>query len=176
MAKGNRPRSGSYIAGLLRHHPERENLRMDKNGWVDTDALVKACNLTKEKLDEIVETNNKKRFEYNDDESKIRARQGHSVKVDVGLNEVEPPEVLYHGTAQENKTSIMTSGINSGSRQHVHLSENMDTATNVGSRHGEPIVLKVRTKEMHDDGFKFYLSRNNVWLTDHVPPKYLYVG
>jgi len=126
-----------------------------------------------EELEEIVATNNKQRYEFSEDKTRIRARLGHSIHVDVELQETTPPDVLYHGTATSAVDSIMQQGILKGKRLYVHLSETMETATNVGKRHGTPAILRIDTRRMHEDGIKFYLSRNGVWLTDHVDVKYI---
>ena len=128
-----------------------------------------------EELLEIVATNNKKRYEFNDDKTKIRARQGHSVNVNVDLRECVPPDILYHGTATRFLDSILKKGINKGTRLHVHLSPDEETAVRVGERHGSPVVLRINARQMHDDGLKFYLSNNGVWLTDFVAPNYLII-
>ena len=124
-------------------------------------------------LEEIVETNNKKRYEFSDDKKKIRARQGHSIPVDVELKEATPPDVLYHGTAKNFVGSIWKNGIKKMSRLYVHLSGDEETARKVGKRHGYPVVIFINTKQMREDGIKFYLSNNNVWLTEFVDKKYL---
>jgi len=120
-----------------------------------------------------VKTNNKQRYEYNEDETLIRARQGHSINVDVNLSESTPPDILYHGTATRFLDSILEKGIVKGNRLHVHLSKDEETATTIGARHGKPYVLKIDAKKMYEDGIKFYLSNNNVWLTDFVDVKYI---
>lgn len=124
-------------------------------------------------LVDIVETNKKKRYSFSDDRTKIRANQSHSIKVDVGLKEIIPPKYLYHGTATRFLDSIEESGLIGNGRLYVHLSDNIDTAINVGKRHGRPIVLTVNTEEMINDGFKFYISDNGVYLTERVPCKYI---
>lgn len=126
-----------------------------------------------ELLDEIVEINNKKRYEYSEDKTKIRARQGHSINVDVELKETTPPDILYHGTAETTVPAILKAGIIKGSRLHVHLSQTEETVVNVGKRHGKPAVLKIDAKQMAEDGIKFYLSNNGMWLTDFVDAKYI---
>ena len=165
---------GKHLAFLLRHDKEAfDNGLIDENGWRNVSELVKEQGYTRQMLDEITDTNDKKRYEFNLDKSKIRARQGHSIPVDVDLKEVIPPPVLYHGTATRFLDSIYEKGIISGSRLYVHLSSNEETATKVGMRHGTPYILKVDTEKMHEDGYKFYISNNNVWLTKEVPTKYL---
>jgi putative RNA 2'-phosphotransferase len=165
-------KSSRYLSLLLRHKPEEASLDMDKNGWVKVKQLLKNTDITMDELIDVVENNNKKRFIFNDSQTSIRANQGHSVKVDVELKETEPPEYLYHGTASKTLISIYKDGIKKMNRNHVHLSIDEDTATNVGSRHGKPIILKINTKKMYADGIKFYLSENDVWLTDFVDSEY----
>ena len=125
-------------------------------------------------LKKIVASNNKQRFRFNDDFTKIRANQGHSISVDVELNEVRPPVVLYHGTATKFLESIKHNGLIAKNRLHVHLSADKETAIKVGGRHGKPIVLTVNSAKMYEDGFIFYLSENNVWLTVSVPINYIF--
>lgn len=165
---------GKQLSFLLRHDSKAfSNGLIDKHGWRKVSELVKDHNYTKDLLDDIVKTNNKQRYEYNEDETLIRARQGHSIKVDVNLSEITPPDILYHGTATRFLDSILEKGIVKGNRLHVHLSKDEETATTVGARHGKPYVLKIDAKKMHEDGIKFYLSNNNVWLTDFVDVKYI---
>jgi len=166
-------KAGKYMSLLLRHKPELENLEMDDFGYVNSKELIKKLDISMNDLDEIVNTNNKKRFSYNKDKSKIRANQGHSKDVDVQLKEQKPPECLYHGTATRFLSSIYDNGINKGDRLHVHLSENLETAENVGSRHGSVFILHIDTEQMYNDGCKFYISENGVWLTDYVDTKYI---
>ena len=165
---------GKQLSFLLRHDSEAfSNGLIDKHGWRKVSELIKDHKYTKDLLDDIVKTNNKQRYEYNEDETLIRARQGHSINVDVNLSESTPPDILYHGTATRFLDSILEKGIVKGNRLHVHLSKDEDTATTVGARHGRPYVLKIDAKKMHEDGIKFYLSNNNVWLTDFVDVKYI---
>lgn len=169
-----------FISLILRHKPETINIKLDNQGYAKVDELISGVNrtgrkLTLEILEEIVSTDKKKRYSFNDDKTKIRANQGHSVKVKVDLKECDPPTCLYHGTAKRNLDVILNNGIKKMSRLHVHLSDNINTAIQVGSRHGSPIILKVNTEKMKLDGYKFYLSENGVWLTDFVPAKYLEV-
>lgn len=163
-------RKGKRLAFLLRHD---NDYQFDEHGWREVSDLIANHGYTMELLDEIVETNNKKRYEYSEDKSKIRARQGHSVNVDVELKEVIPPDLLYHGTAETTLSAIMKEGIIKGSRLHVHLSQTEETALNVGKRHGKPVVIRINTGQMNQDGIKFYLSNNGVWLTEYVSPKYI---
>jgi putative RNA 2'-phosphotransferase len=165
---------GKQLSFLLRHDSEAfSNGLIDKHGWRKVSELVKDHKYTKDLLDDIVKTNNKQRYEYNEDETLIRARQGHSIKVDVNLSESTPPDILYHGTATRFLDSILEKGIVKGNRLYVHLSKDEETATTVGARHGKPYVLKIDAKKMYEDGIKFYLSNNNVWLTDFVDVKYI---
>ena len=129
--------------------------------------------LTMASLEEIVATNEKRRFAFNADKSKIRASQGHSIEIDLQLTPQVPPAILYHGTATRFVASIKAQGLLAGSRQHVHLSANLETASKVGQRHGKPIVLEVRAGEMHHAGLAFYQSENGVWLTEHVPVEFI---
>ena len=165
---------GKQLSFLLRHDSEAfSNGLIDKHGWRKVSELIKDHKYTKDLLDDIVKTNNKQRYEYNEDETLIRARQGHSINVDVNLSESTPPDILYHGTATRFLDSILEKGIVKGNRLHVHLSKDEETATTIGARHGRPYVLKIDAKKMHEDGIKFYLSNNNVWLTDFVDVKYI---
>ncbi|MES2545307.1 MAG: RNA 2'-phosphotransferase [Bacteroidota bacterium] len=167
-----------FLSLILRHAPETIQLELDKNGWANVnDLIVKSDQHGKtfdfELLEEIVETNDKKRFAFNEDLTKIRANQGHSINVELNLNEVEPSNFLYHGTVQKFIDSIKEKGLQKMNRQHVHLSKNEETAIKVALRRGKPIVLKVDAQKMHNEGFKFYLSENNVWLIDEVPVKFI---
>lgn len=168
-----------FLSLLLRHNPGKVGLALNAQGWADVQELILKINeargweLTKKELDEVVATNSKKRFAYNDDQSLIRASQGHSIDIDLGLEPSAPPDKLFHGTATRFLDSILAQGLNSRSRQHVHLSLDIETATAVGKRHGKPVILEVHSAQMATDGHLFYLSENNVWLTDHVPVKYL---
>lgn len=145
--------------------------KIDEHGWRKVEEL-EVMGFTRELLDEIVATNNKQRFEYSDDGKKIRARQGHSINVDVELAETTPPDVLYHGTATRFLESIYAEGLVHGNRLYVHLSADEATAINVGKRHGTPFVIKIDCRKMLADGCKFYLSNNGVWLTKQVLPEY----
>lgn len=166
----------------LRHSPEKGGLTLDKEGYVSTESLLNALSkegysITHNQLDEIVETNDKKRFTYSSDKKKIRAAQGHSVKVDIKMEEKVPPKLLFHGTKEEFLPSIKKNGLLKGNRNHVHLSVTLDTANKVANRRtGKSVILSVNTDEMLKDGYKFTISENNVWLIDHVPPKYLKYG
>lgn len=170
--------TGKFISLILRHRPEIIGITLDEHGWANVDELIEGIRQTRsdfnlEMLEEIVRTNNKQRYSFNEDHTKIRANQGHSVQVDVELKEERPPEILYHGTGEGSVSSILGEGLKRQSRLYVHLSKDIPTAINVGSRHGKPVVFIVQSGRMYDDGFKFYLSENHVWLTDFVPAKYI---
>lgn len=170
--------TSKFLSFVLRHSPEAIDLRLDENGWADVAELLSKSSqhrtsFTKEELEAIVADNDKQRFAFNDDHSKIRANQGHSVNIQLDLAPQQPPEVLYHGTVQKFLASIQQEGLQKMSRQHVHLSEDRATAEKVGSRRGIPVILNVRSGQMHLDGISFYLSENGVWLTDQVPVKYI---
>lgn len=171
-------RVSKFLSMVLRHKPESIGVELDRYGWVDVDILLfklneHGKNVDFDTLTFVVENNNKKRFAFNDDQTKIRASQGHSIKVDLGYIPQTPPEILYHGTARITVDGIFKTGIEKRDRHHVHLSKDMETAVNVGQRHGKPVVFEVLALQMHNDGFSFYVSENGVWLTDNVPVKYL---
>lgn len=174
----SRTQTSKFLALILRHSPWSVGITLDANGWANIDELLTGLNksghhIDQMHLEDIVDNDDKNRYEINFDGTKIRARQGHSLEVDLNLSPVEPPEELYHGTAEDRVHSIMVKGISRQSRQYVHLSPNAITAQKVGSRHGIPKVLTVHAGKMHKDGFVFYLSTNGVWLTDNVPPEYV---
>ena len=178
MNTKNIKHKSKFLSLVLRHKPEEINLVLDKNGWADIDELFEKSNARKvffnmEILEEVVETNNKKRFTFNGDKTKIRANQGHSIDIDLELKPIQPPSELYHGTSIRNIESIQSKGIEKRNRQHVHMSLEKDTAENVGSRHGKPVILTIDTERMYSDGCHFFLSKNGVWLTDFVAPKYI---
>lgn len=169
---------GKFLALILRHKPEEIGIELDEHGWAKVDELVEKIHDTNEDfsldtLELIVKTDNKGRYSFNEDHTLIRANQGHSIKVDVELEEKRPPEILYHGTGKKYVESIEKDGLIPKSRLYVHLSSDKLTANNVGARHGEPVVYEVLAGKMYEDGYKFYLSKNGVWLTDKVPEKYL---
>lgn len=163
---------------LLRHRPESAGLALTAGGWVEVDQLLTALGdaqspVTLEKLIEVVATNDKQRFELSDDRLRIRARQGHSTEVDLGYEPAAPPDVLYHGTARHFVPSIREQGLLKRRRHHVHLSTNRETMLAVGQRHGAPVLIAVDAQRMHADRYTFYVTGNDVWLTEHVPPQYL---
>ncbi|RAJ06573.1 putative RNA 2'-phosphotransferase [Chitinophaga skermanii] len=177
MDKNRTKGTSKFLSYILRHNPGAIGLQLDEAGWADVQELLqKSANenpFTFDDLVEIVDTNDKKRFAFNDDKSKIRASQGHSIEIDLQLVPVTPPEFLYHGTVDKFMASIRAQGLIKGNRQHVHLSVDRQTATNVGSRRGAPVVLSIRSGDMFRDGHAFYLSANGVWLTDAVPSTYI---
>jgi len=171
-------RISKFLSLVLRHQPETIGIILEENGWVNVNELIHKINqngfsITKDILDYVVETNSKKRFAYNEDQSMIRASQGHSVEIDLGYKAEVPPLVLYHGTAETNATSILNDGIQKRNRHHVHLSKDEETARKVGMRHGKPVIFEIAANDMSNKGFIFYVSENGVWLTDFVPPEYL---
>lgn len=172
-------RISKLLSLALRHRPKVLGIDIDENGgWTDVDILLQQCkkkghNIDIDVLDYVVENNNKNRFSFNEDKSKIRANQGHSIKVNLGYESIEPPATLYHGTATRFIDSIRQQGLIKKGRHAVHLSQDLDTATKVGSRHGKVVILVVNAKEMHDDGHEFTCSENGVWLTDAIATKYI---
>jgi putative RNA 2'-phosphotransferase len=167
-----------FLSYVLRHHPETIGIQLDKNGWTDIDELLeKADNygiqFDRDQLNHIVATNAKKRFTFNETLDKIRANQGHSIEVELGYSTQKPPEILFHGTGEKSVQSILETGLEKRSRQQVHLSADIETAIRVGQRHGKPFVFKVLAEQMYNNKFEFFISDNGVWLTDHVPAKYL---
>ncbi|MGL6074680.1 MAG: RNA 2'-phosphotransferase [Fimbriiglobus sp.] len=167
-----------FLSLVLRHEPEAIGLTLDEAGWASVEELIRLANskgtrLTGELLRQIVAESDKQRFAFSEDGLKIRANQGHSVEVNLDLPPVLPPEFLYHGTATRFVESIRATGLNSGSRQHVHLSADVPTATTVGQRHGKPAVLTIRAQAMHQAQHLFWLSKNGVWLVNDVPPEFI---
>ncbi|MGV9892169.1 RNA 2'-phosphotransferase [Streptomyces sp. NPDC003395] len=165
-----------YLSKHLRHQPERIGLELDEGGWVEIDALLTAAAghgfpITRDELEHVVAVNDKKRFAIED--GRIRASQGHSVEVDLGLPAATPPPYLYHGTVARNLDAIRAEGLRPMNRHDVHLSADRETATRVGARRGRPVVLAVDAGAMHRDGHVFHVSANGVWLTRAVPPRYL---
>lgn len=167
-----------FISLVLRHNPGAAGITLDEHGWADVQKLLEGVSATGRKIDmavleEIVKYDSKQRYSFNEDKTLIRANQGHSVPVDVELKEQEPPEFLYHGTADRFLKSIHAEGLKPMSRLYVHLSKDVETALKIGKRHGTPVVLKVRSGAMYREGYKFYLSENGVWLTKMVSNQYL---
>lgn len=171
-------RISKFMSLVLRHKPETIDLTLDENGWAGTTELLERMNrhnysVTPEILEQVVATNNKKRFAFNEDGTKIRANQGHSIEVELNLQPQTPPATLYHGTGEKSVASIIENGLEKRSRHHVHLSSDVATAIAVGKRHGKPAILEIGAAQMQEDDYVFYLSENGVWFTDAVPAKYL---
>jgi putative RNA 2'-phosphotransferase len=167
-----------YLSKHLRHAPERIGLKLAPGGWVSVDELLSACRqngfiITRFKLQEVVDKNDKKRFSFDPTGHLIRANQGHTVEVDLQLLPTIPPDILYHGTSHHTVALILETGLLKMSRHHVHLSVDIQTAKNVGTRRGRPVVFAVDAQGMNRDGYDFYRSDNGVWLVDFVPPQYL---
>ena len=165
-----------YLSFILRHQPDSIGLELSDEGWANIKELIgktRKFELTKELINTVVETNDKKRFLISEDGERIKANQGHSIKVKLKLEPVTPPDVLLHGTAERFLESILKEGLTNQQRHHVHLSETQKTAMSVGSRCGKPVLLKVDSRRMHSDGFEFFKTKNDVWLVDCVPVKYL---
>ena len=158
--------TSKYISLILRHKPETIGITLDEHGWADVDELIngiaKTRRLDRDILEKIVADDEKQRYSFNEDHTLIRANQGHSIPVDVELEEVVPPEILYHGTGKKYKESIDAQGLIAKNRLYVHLSGDTDTARKVGQRHGAPVIYKIRAAQMHADGFTFYRSVNGV--------------
>ncbi len=169
--------TSKYISLILRHKPEAIGISLDEHGWANVEELIAGVNKTQPldmaMLEQIVAEDEKQRYSFNEDKTLIRANQGHSIPVDVELEEVEPPEILYHGTGEKYVDSIDEQGLIPKSRLYVHLSPDEDTAKKVGQRHGKPVIYTVRSGEMYRNGISFYRSVNGVWLVKAVPVKYL---
>jgi putative RNA 2'-phosphotransferase len=178
MDKQRTTKLSKFLSLVLRHQPETIGITLDSAGWVPVQELLDALRrkswpVSEAQLQEVVASSDKKRFSFSDDGLLIRANQGHSVDVELGYEPVVPPEVLFHGTVNEFLPSIREVGLIKGQRHHVHLSLEVTTAQSVGQRRGLPVILKIRSAEMHGDGHVFYVSDNGVWLTEHVPAKYI---
>lgn len=166
-----------FLSLVLRHQPETAGVVPDAAGWVPVDALLAGSAkrlgrpVTRADLEHVVATNSKKRFEFSDDRTCIRASQGHSIDVELGYEPAVPPEVLYHGTATRFLDSIRAEGLSKMARHHVHLSAETSVTLQVGARHGKPALLTIRAGDMHRAGASFFVSTNGVWLVDAVPPE-----
>ena len=169
-----------FISLILRHKPDVIGISIDEYGWANVEDLINGIKkygkeIDMDVLEDIVSTDNKQRYSFSADKQFIRANQGHSIKVNVELKEMQPPDFLYHGTSSKSMESIMNEGLKPMSRLYVHLSNDYNTAINVGKRHGEPVVLKIHARRMYEDGNKFYISENRVWLTEYVGKKYMMI-
>ena len=169
--------TSKFISLILRHKPETIGITLDEHGWADVTQLItgvsKTHSLNMEILERIVAEDEKQRYSFNEDKTLIRANQGHSLPVDVELEQADPPAVLFHGTATKYEDIIDREGLLPKSRLYVHLSGDEETARKVGARHGKPVLYRIRSGEMHREGFSFYRSVNGVWLIKAVPVKYM---
>ena len=171
--------TSKFISLILRHRPEAIGILIDEHGWADVQELIAGVNrsgghaLDMELLEEIVRTDEKQRYSFNEDHTLIRANQGHSIQVDVELEEKKPPDILWHGTGEKYVSSIDAQGLLPKSRLYVHLSPDIETARKVGSRHGKPVIYEIDCRTIAEDGYRFFLSANHIWLTKEVPVQYL---
>lgn len=178
ISKKDTIKISKFLSLVLRHRPETIGIELDEQGWTDVTILLQKISDYGKKIDlitlkQVVADNDKKRFAFDESGLKIRANQGHSVKVELGYTAQRPPDILYHGTVEKFLDNIFKIGLIKRKRHHVHLSVDLETAIKVGSRRGKPVVLKIDTKAMHQRGFLFYLSENGIWLTENVPINYL---
>jgi putative RNA 2'-phosphotransferase len=178
MDEKRKTKISKFLSLVLRHRPDAVGLELEEGGWADVEKLIAACarrgtDFTFAELCEVVATNDKKRFAFDESKRRIRAGQGHSIEAGIEFEEAVPPEVLYHGTPEKTVGAILTEGLKKMNRHHVHLSADAETARKVGARRGRPVVFEIETGKMLAAGFKFYLSANNVWLTESVPPEFL---
>ncbi len=175
----NIKKMGKYVSMLLRHHPEAAGLILDEHGWTDVDDLIEKVKprypLTEDLLHQLAYGTDKQRYEFSEDDKKVRAVHGHSVNVDLGYDEEKPPATLYHGSATKNIESINEKGLLKMNRQFVHLSEKVEQAEEVGRRHGKLVLYSIDSERMYEDGYKFYHATSGVWLTDHVPANFLQI-
>jgi len=181
MMKERAIKISKFLSLVLRHQPEKVGLMLDNEGWVPVSDLITAFAefgfpITLAELQDVVRSNDKKRFSFSPDSLLIRANQGHSVTVELGYERRRPPPILFHGTADRFLPSITQQGLIKGQRHHVHLSDNRETARTVGRRYGNPVVLRVASERMHSDGYLFFRSDNGVWLTESVPAVYITFG
>lgn len=178
MDEKRRTKISKFLSLILRHAPGTVGLRLEENGWVNVDELIAACAkngraLTREEIEEVIETNDKKRFSFNPNRTRIRANQGHSIEIEIEFEKRTPPEILYHGTAEKNVKSILERGLQKMRRHHVHLSIDKETARKVGMRYGKPVIFEIETRAMLENNFEFLVSANGVWLVENVPPQFL---
>lgn len=167
-----------FLSYVLRHNPAEIGVILDEHGWININELIDKSNstgrnITRKLLDEVVQTNDKQRFAISEDGLSIRANQGHSLKINLDLSPLSPPPVLLHGTAKKSITTIKIAGLKKMARHHVHLTENREIAGAVGRRYGKLIMLEIDSRQMAEDGFKFYKTANGVWLVESVPANYL---
>lgn len=168
-----------FLSFVLRHKPEAIGLVLEVEGWADIASLIQCAiqsgrSLDNEVIRKVVESSDKKRFLISEDGLRIRAQHGHSTQnVSVTHDEKIPPPILFHGTATRFLSSILEQGLKPCNRHYVHLSEDEQTAIQVGRRHGKPVLLTVNASKMHRMGAKFYQAGNQLWLTEHVGPEFL---
>lgn len=179
FSEKNKMNVSKFLSYVLRHKPEEIGITLSNGGWVSVEDLIEKTNqkgdivLNLQLLEQVVAEDKKGRYSFTEDKKLIRANQGHSVKVDLGLKNVVPPVILYHGTVEKVVNDIKKSGLLPMSRHAVHLSKDVDTAKVVGSRRGVAVILEINSKAMFADGYKFQRSENGVWLTSEVPPRYI---
>lgn len=178
MNEKRKTKIGKFLSLILRHKPETINLILDENGWASVKELLERSvqngnSFTRNELEVVVETNEKKRFSFDESGAKIRANQGHSLELKIEFEERTPPKILYHGTAERNVKAIWETGLQRMKRHHVHLSADVETARNVGARYGKPVIFQIETEKMLAENFKFYISKNGVWLADKIPPEFI---
>ena len=176
--KNNTVRISKLLSLVLRHQPQKIGLHLDAVGWADVDELLQKSNhagmrLDRELLEYVVATNDKKRFSFSDDGKRIRANQGHSIPVDLGLSPLKPPPELYHGTVERFLEGIRSHGLLAQNRNYVHLSKDRETAEKVGQRRGKAMILVIQAGKMHGENYKFFLSENGVWFTAEVPVEFI---
>ena len=170
--------TSKFLSLVLRHRPEKIGLSLDNAGWVSVETLLSAMAkfgkpITLQWLELVVHSNDKQRFEFSNDGQMIRARQGHSIEIELGYKPCQPPDVLIHGTPKKFVASIRETGLQKRQRHHVHLHADQNVALDVGGRRGKAVLLSIRSKEMFDQGHEFFVTENDVWLTDHVPPEFI---
>lgn len=175
---GREQNLSKFISLVLRHKPQAAGIELDSHGWADVNGLIDGIcktgrSIDRDLLEKIVHTDEKQRYRFNSDGTKIRASQGHSIPADVELQEAEPPEYLYHGTSEKAAAHIILEGVKPMGRLYVHLSKDTKTAQKVGKRHGKPVVFRVSAGRMYQSGISFFISENGVWLCGHVPAKFL---
>jgi putative RNA 2'-phosphotransferase len=179
MTDKERTHIGKFMSLVLRHEPQAIGAKLDVDGWLPLETLVNGMqktypSITVQNIVEIVESSDKKRFQFSESRSHIRAVQGHSVAIEGSTVQLaEAPEYLYHGTAISKVVTIQSEGLKPMSRIHVHLSADRETAIIVGRRHGKPAVFQVNSAVAKSDGVQFFLAENGVWLCNSLPPKYL---
>ena len=178
MDKHETKRLSKFLSLILRHQPEKVGITLDENGWVEIATLLDGIcksgrNVTRRQLEQVVKSNDKQRFSISDDNQRIRAKQGHSVAVELGYQPTKPPKTLCHGTPIKYMELIRQGGLKKMQRHHVHMHADDKLAKEVGGRRGQPVLLIIRSLEMHEEGYEFFVTNNEVWLTDHVPPQYI---